>query len=212
MKKLLIAIVACLFLAGMTATANAVVLLPGDSGIACTNAVSPGGSIVTSVSYNFTSVGDVFHGTLTETVRSNVNGYLFEYLISNDSTSGTPISSISTGDFGGFTTNVGADNAPLNPFPSTLQRSLNGTGIVFNYDTSTDPIHPGDTADLLWIQTNSNTYGDGFTSLLDEDGHSSQVATFDPQNRSRVPEPASAMLLGLGLIGLVGSIRKKFMA
>jgi hypothetical protein len=108
-------------------------------------------------------------------------------------------------NFGSFMIDAGT-----NPFgvhdPITVSRSMlaNGQVISFNFDQFGDEIQPGTTTVQLVIETNATHFMPGFLSV--QDGTAAFGAAFQPT--PAVPEPASLMLMGSGLIAAGGFLRK----
>jgi len=94
-----------------------------------------------------------------------------------------------------------------NPFgvhdPTTIDRSLNGPVIGFNFPAS-DEIGPGQTTPLLVIETNAMKYVPGFVSA--QDGTAGFGAAYSPG--APVPEPSSLALFGGGLT-VAGALLRK---
>jgi PEP-CTERM motif len=105
-------------------------------------------------------------------------------------------------NFAGFLVDVGT-----NPFgihdPTTIDRSLNGPVIGFNFPAS-DQISTGQTTPLLVIETNALQFTTGFASA--QDGTAGYGIAFSPA--STVPEPSSLALTGGGLFVLGLLFRK----
>jgi hypothetical protein len=59
---------------------------------------------------------------------------------------------------------------------------------------------PGSTSVILEIQTNALHYSFGAASAID--GGTANFNTFQPTSASPTPEPASALLIGIGMLGL----------
>jgi hypothetical protein len=81
--------------------------------------------------------------------------------------------------------------------PGLVDRNTPDT-IGFQFESSpTAAIAPGDTSNLLVIETNSTIYGAGAAAAID--GGTADFAAFDPS-----PEPTSALLMGFGMLALAG--------
>jgi len=206
MKKLLIVAVACLFVAGFSATAKAVSLVPGQ----IINPVAdgftlPAGSVelaaITAIPVNGinSTGGTVFTGTLSEEVYSDSTGMLFEYTFSNTSATGDSIAHLSAGGYTGFTTNVDV-TAGTGVVPSSVDSTVNGV-LDFNFLSG---VSSGLSSDVLWIQTNAKSYTGNSTQL--QDGGNSRTSTYGP---AATPEPATMLMFGIGALGLVGLRKRK---
>lgn len=199
MKKLLIATLMLGLIFGLTATAKAVVLAPGGAALA-TGAASPGGTLLTSIlGAPFTGVdagGTVyFTGTLSQWVRQNATGMLFEYQFSNSS--GSIINRLSATNFTGFYTDVDVVAGAA----SMMTRSDAST-VAFAPPWLSPGVGPGETSPLFWIQTDALYYGPG--GVVVQDGGNARISCYGPA----VPEPGSMLLLGMGVLGLAG-LRKR---
>lgn len=209
MKKLLIVAIACLFVAGFSATAKAFSLVPGGliSPFSSGSFTLPSGATllasinavpVTGADVNNTVV---FVGTLSEEVYSVPNvGMLFEYTFSNTGAGliGDTISHLSVAGYGGFTTDVDANGSGVTP--SSIDRSA-GSGSVLDFNFLTG-VPVGSSSDTIWIQTNANYYIPNSTQL--QDGGNSRTSTYGP-----APEPATMLMFGMGALGLVGLRKRK---
>jgi PEP-CTERM motif len=123
----------------------------------------------------------------------------FVYLLADPGPKGGAITTFSVANFGAFTTDVGDNNnGNVNPIdftssPGTITYDFSGLGV-------------GSTASFLVIETNAVNFQPGTVTI--SDGASSvTLPGFQP-----IPEPATFTLLGTGLLGAVGMIRRKFAA
>ena len=203
MKKLIMVALAIFAIAGISTTASAVVLPPGGF-IFSTGAASPGGALVASlIDVPFTGVDFFdtvfFTGTLSQFVRLNLTGLVFEYKFTNDPGSTDEIGRLSTTNYTGFSSDVDASGPGTIPF--FMVRS--GSGSTVSFDFPFGGVDQGDTTGLLWIQTDSEFFGPGSTVLLD--GGRASVHTFGPA----IPEPSSLLLFGAGMLGLASLKMKK---
>jgi hypothetical protein len=105
------------------------------------------------------------------------------------------VGDFSVGNFGGFNTSVGfSGNGPA---PTSISRSIDGNLVDFIFGT---PFGGGTSAALV-IQTNAT----GFQFAAGQ-GSLTGVPALVP---TPTPEPGTLMLLGTGLAGLAGAIKRK---
>jgi len=195
------------FALSLTAISQASIL--GVGGTAPPTPLAAGGTMVAMTSGTITT--PTFTSDFTAMVFADPsNGFCsncldFVYQFTNHGPD--PNARFSMSSFAGFMVDAGT-----NPFgvhdPNTVSRSvvLNGGVVSFNFDQFGNEIVPGETTVELVIQTNALSWVPGFLSA--QDGTAGSGIAFQPAG-TPVPEPASLMLLGGGLLAVGGLLRKK---
>jgi hypothetical protein len=235
MKKTVVPILA-LIIACIMVVPSAKADLLGTVATAPSETVFPGlvlsgtdpGTLLAFLSVPFVSTLGTTAGTLVSAVFEESGGTLdFYYQVTNDLTAPNcgsawqsacdPISRETDTSFTGFTTALGfrvdGSTLPTGIFidgtvaPVTGDRNSVGNVVGFSFNPPDQAkIQPGQTSNVLVISTNATNFKAGNASVID--GGTTTVAAFEPAvGPSKIPEPASIILLGGGLLAL-GAFRR----
>ena len=208
MKKTLIAIAILVMVLGVAGQSDATPLSIPGSVSPTSYETSPGvGAALASLSTRFFGEDSSHHvwfsGTLNQYVRQNANGFMvFEFEIISDDSSEVRIKLADITDWNGFSTNVGTFSGVL---PSVISRETPGYALSYSY---TYPAIDHNEWSGFWVETNTKYFKLNGTTQLQGTGNT-RIQTYSPV---ATPEPGSAMLLGMGLLGFAGMLRRKFMA
>lgn len=161
------------------------------------------------------NVTNTLHFTLNTAVYSDPGNTFcagcldFVYQVINSNTSTDNIGRVTGFNFGGAQTDVGISTGgePAGggtafvtgtDAPGFVDRNTDDTiGFQFASTPFSSSIPPGDTSVVMVIETDKTVFGGGIASVID--GGATNVNAFQPS-----PEPATALLLGLGMLGLAG--------
>jgi hypothetical protein len=191
----------CAFVFSSLASATVLTLGTSDSPSGFSSAgwtllASTGAQALSSLTFTASATAWVY----SDTNNSFCAGCLdFVYEVTR--ISGTdPVERITAGSFASFGTDVGFVTGSAGVTPVSIDRSLNGGVIGFNYPTASS-LTGVQSTQILVIETNATSFTAGLMAAIDS--QSANGVSFQP---SSVPEPASFAMVGSGL-AMFGAFR-----
>ncbi len=160
---------------------------------------------VSTATYTYSATAEV----LSDPSNTFCAGCLdFVYQVTDESGSTDAIARITAISFTGFETDVGFSTTTVGGLtlgsvaPSTVDRSSGGDTIGFNLS-----LLPGDTSNILVIETNATSYASGAMNTID--GSVSSASAFEPVSATPLPGALPLFAAGISVIGLLARRRKR---
>lgn len=202
---------------------QASVLTPGPGASLPDLFTLSGSTLLASTTLAWTSSTSTMSGSYEAAVYSDPGNTFgagnldFVYQISNNAGSTDSVGRVTAINFTSWSTDIGyvAAGSTLGSgfvdgtvAPELVDRVSPGDSVGFSFNAPlTTLIAPGETSTVLVIETNATSYTTGYLTIID--GGATTMAAYGPAGAvtPTVPEPASMLLIGGGLLSLAGIAR-----